>query len=87
MLCSWRAVGKGRKAHHRPILANGQTALGLQEHKAAAGAPERADCYGPADLRIGRTVSVYGRGFLITDCDDFTRKWLQARACRSTCIS
>ncbi len=59
----------------------------MQEHKAAAGAPERAACYGPADLRIGRTVSVYGRDFLITDCDDFTRKWLQARASHNTCIS
>ena len=40
---------------------------------------ERSACYGPAELRMGATVSVYGRDFLIVDCDDFTRKWLLVR--------
>ncbi|KAK9831357.1 hypothetical protein WJX81_005284 [Elliptochloris bilobata] len=43
---------------------------------AAGGVLERSACYGPSDLRMGATVSVYGRDFLIVDCDDFTRKWL-----------
>ena len=43
---------------------------------AAGSVLERSACYGPADLRMGSTVSVYGRTFLIVDCDDFTRKWL-----------
>ena len=35
------------------------------------------DCIKPQDLRIGTTLTVYGRSFLIHDCDAFTQKWLQ----------
>ena len=31
----------------------------------------------PQDIRIGATVSVYGRQLYVYDCDDFTRQWLQ----------
>lgn len=34
-------------------------------------------CYGPQDFRIGTYVQVYGRDFLVHDCDDFTRHWYQ----------
>ena len=46
---------------------------------------ERSSCYGPAELRMGATVSVYGRDFLIVDCDDFTRKWLLVRHTAPLC--
>ena len=52
----------------------------LQDPAAAAGGVlERSVCYGPAELRMGATVSVYGRDFLIVDCDVFTRRWLLVR--------
>lgn len=56
--------------------------IAWQGPAAAAGSVlERSTCYGPADLRMGSTVSVYGRTFLIVDCDDFTRKWLLVTLC------
>lgn len=33
------------------------------------------DCYAPIDLRIGASVSILGRTFLIYDCDAATRAW------------
>ena len=39
--------------------------------------PGPDDCVKPQDLRIGTTLTVYGRSFLIHDCDAFTQKWLQ----------
>ena len=39
--------------------------------------PGPDDCVKPQDLRIGTTLTVYGRSFLIHDCDTFTQKWLQ----------
>ncbi|CAF1009959.1 unnamed protein product [Rotaria sordida] len=31
------------------------------------------DCYKPSDLTIGKTINIYGRNFLINDCDLFTK--------------
>ena len=39
--------------------------------------PGSDDCVKPQDLRIGTILTVYGRTFLIHDCDAFTQKWLQ----------
>lgn len=36
-------------------------------------------CYAPADLRIGATVAILGRNFLIYDCDPATRQWYSVR--------
>ena len=35
------------------------------------------DCVKPQDLRVGTMLTVYGRSFLIHDCDAFTQRWLQ----------
>ena len=50
------------KQHHSRGLALGSTLA-------------REDCVSPADLRIGGTLEVHGRVFLINDADDFTKKW------------
>ena len=71
-LSTHSAMGRTRSVMLRPCT--------LQDPAAAAGGVlERAACYGPAELRMGASVSVYGRDFLIVDCDDFTRKWLLVR--------
>ena len=42
-------------------------------------APE--DCFAPGDLRVGTTVAILGRTFLIYGCDEATRAWCQVGAC------
>lgn len=34
-----------------------------------------SEFYGPNDLRIGETVFIFGRRFLLTDCDFATRRY------------
>lgn len=38
---------------------------------------EVAEYYSPADLRIGETLLIYGRKFLLLECDKFTREYYQ----------
>ena len=33
--------------------------------------------YQPKDFRVGDTIFVYGRRFILLNCDDFTRKYFQ----------
>lgn len=32
------------------------------------------------DLRLGRTINMYGRSLLLYDCDDATRAWVREHA-------
>lgn len=36
---------------------------------------EVKDFYSPKDLKIGATVVIYARAFLLYDCDNFTKEW------------
>jgi hypothetical protein len=39
----------------------------------------RQDFYKDNDLAIGASVNVYGRKFLLCDCDDFTKEYYNAK--------
>lgn len=41
------------------------------------GQDKGAECYRPADLRLGSSVDVHGRRFFLHDCDAFTRQYYQ----------
>jgi hypothetical protein len=36
---------------------------------------KKDEFYGPADLLIGNTVTIFSRPCLIFDCNDATKKW------------
>jgi hypothetical protein len=36
---------------------------------------KKDEYYCPPDLKLGNYVNIYGRSCLITDCDEFTKKW------------
>jgi hypothetical protein len=36
---------------------------------------KKDDFYGPIDLVLGNYVNIYNRSVMITDCDEFTKKW------------
>lgn len=33
------------------------------------------ECYKDSDLAIGATLNIFGRCFILTDCDEFTKKY------------
>lgn len=70
-----RSLSHGRK--RGPLPKVGKVGGGLPGQGRLA--PE--DCFTPADLRVGSTVNILGRAFLIYDCDAATRAWYQVTAC------
>lgn len=40
---------------------------------------KKDEYYGPKDLVLGNYIEVYGRNCLISDCDDFTKKWYKQK--------
>jgi len=44
---------------------------------------KKDEFYGPADLLIGNTVTIFSRPCLIFDCNDATKKWYKDKYKRS----
>jgi hypothetical protein len=40
---------------------------------------KKDEYYGPKDLVLGNYIEVYNRNCLISDCDDFTKKWYKEK--------
>jgi len=36
---------------------------------------KQQEFYVPADLKIGRTIVIYGREVMLVDCDEYTKQW------------
>jgi hypothetical protein len=44
------------------------------------GLPTRKEeFYTPKDIALGNYINIFGRDAIITDCDDFTKKWFKQK--------
>ncbi|KAI9223544.1 hypothetical protein BC828DRAFT_403054 [Blastocladiella britannica] len=73
------AANSGRDGNSTAFLKRGKLPRRVKVGPSQAIVPKSDDFYTDCDLVLGAVLNVYGRPFLLCDCDDFTKDYYRER--------